>query len=499
MSSECKHPKNLLVIMVDQMRLQAMEFWNSPHFELNTVNDPVLTPNLNRLASESLVLSQAVSNTPVCSPYRAIFYSGRYPRQNGVPANCNSRTAPWQCELKEDLQCWTDLLAAQGYSLGHIGKWHLDAPHSPYVDCYNNRGKTAWNEWCPPHRRHGFQFWYSYGTYDRHLNPMYWKTEASREEYHFVDQWGPEHEADLALQYLVNEDGKYRNPETPFALVVSMNPPHTPFDQVPQRYLERYQHRSIAELLNRPNVPPLDSCPPQARHAATHIREYFAMVTGIDEQVGRILDGLDQLGLQNDTIVLFISDHGCCMGSHGHAFKNVWYAESALIPFLIRCPGVIPPRHEPSLICNGFDIYPTLLDLLGYPLSDTGSLPGRSLAPVFRGEVPVDNNAVAPLFFYQTDPVNWNEPFVEDHLDYGGRGVRTNRYTFVIQFSPSDTQARIELYDHQNDPYEMNNIAAEQPDLCRQLFETVLAPIMHEAGDSKWVETARSLLERQSS
>ena len=78
-----------------------------------------------------------------------------------------------------------------GYRTGYIGKWHLDAPREPYVDCSNNRGAMKWNEWCPPQRRHGFDFWYSYGTYDQHLQPLYWRADSPRHGFHYVDQWGP--------------------------------------------------------------------------------------------------------------------------------------------------------------------------------------------------------------------------------------------------------------------------------------------------------------------
>jgi len=158
------HP-NLVIVFPDQMRGQALGFLGE---------DPVLTPNLDRFASESLALTQAASTYPVCSPARAMLMSGKYPIANRVTGNCTSESAPYGCELREEECCWSNLLQEQGYSLGHIGKWHLDAPREPYIDCANNRGELKWNEWCPPNRRHGFDFWYSYGTYDHHDRPMYW-------------------------------------------------------------------------------------------------------------------------------------------------------------------------------------------------------------------------------------------------------------------------------------------------------------------------------------
>ena len=143
---------NLVFVFPDQMRGQAMGFLNE---------EPVITPNLDKFAKESLVLPQTVSNYPVCSPFRAMLMTGKYPHATKVLNNCYSETTPYDCQLKTDERCWSDILKEKGYSLGYIGKWHLDSPYKPYIDCKNNKGKTAWNEWCPPGRRHGFDFWYA--------------------------------------------------------------------------------------------------------------------------------------------------------------------------------------------------------------------------------------------------------------------------------------------------------------------------------------------------
>jgi len=238
---------NLLIVYPDQWRGQALGCLGE---------DPVVTPRLDALAAESLVLTEAVANYPVCSPSRAMLLSGRYPHANGVLGNCNSAGSEHGYELRSDEACWSDVLAQAGYSLGWIGKWHLDGPRRPYVESPNNSEDFAWNEWTPPERRHGFGFWYAYGTMDDHLRPMYWSTDAPRDGAHRVEQWGPEHETDVALRYLRNEGGALRDPDAPFALVVAMNPPHMPYGKVPERYKEVYEGRSAQELCPRPNVDP---------------------------------------------------------------------------------------------------------------------------------------------------------------------------------------------------------------------------------------------------
>ncbi len=443
--SNSPKPPNLVFVFPDQMRGQALGFMKQ---------DPVITPNLDRFAGESLVLTGAVSNYPVCSPYRAMLMTGKYPRSNGVQSNCNSNSAPYGCELRESDRCWSDVLKERGYCLGYIGKWHLDAPYKPYVKCENNSDRFAWNEWCPPNRRHGFDFWYAYGTYDYHLTPMYWATDSQRNEPIRVKQWGPEHEVDLAIKYIRNVDAKYREPGNPFALVVAMNPPHTPYRLVPQKYVDAYAGKTYKDLINRPNVN-LEGNTPGGKLARQHIKNYFAMITGVDEQFGRLLKALEDQGLKDDTIVVFTSDHGNCIGSHEQPTKNVHYEESMRIPFLIRWPGNIKARHD-NLLLSSPDIYPTLLDLMGFGHDIPREVEGVSHASLFltgEGERPTSQ-------LYIWVPVG--EPAG------GRRGVRTHRYTLMVRKMP-DKPMEYVLHDNVNDPYQLRNVADVKPEVVREL------------------------------
>ena len=452
-------PPNLLIVIPDQMRGQALGFMNE---------DPVVTPHLDRLAEEGLVLEQAVVNYPVCSPMRAMFMTGRYPHSNGVLGNCNSRTAPFGYELRARDRTWSDVLADNGYSLGYIGKWHLDAPREPYVESYNNTEEMAWNEWCPPERRHGFDFWYAYGTYDRHNRPMYWRSDAARDEAHFADQWGPEHEADLAIAYLRNEDGSYRRPDEPFALVVSMNPPHMPYELVPDEYVARYADKTAQDLLVRGNVG-VEGDTPMSELAHAQIKNYFAMVTGVDAQLGRILEALDEEGLANDTVVLFTSDHGNCLGAHEQISKNNHYEESMRVPFLLRWPGELPPRRDDLLISTP-DIFPTLLELMGFAEDVPEDVEGTSHASIFRtGE---GARPLSQLYLW----VPPGEP------DGGRRGVRTHRYTLMIEKLGDGTLATT-LHDIDTDPYQIENVAEEQSDVVNRLIDEELIPWLEKTED----------------
>ena len=454
---------NLLIVLPDQMRGQALGFLGE---------DPVLTPHLDRLATEGLVLTQAISNYPVCSPYRAMLMTGKWPHANRVLTNCHSNSAPFGCELQEEDRCWSDVLADRGYSLGYVGKWHLDAPRRPFVESYNNREDFAWNEWCPPQRRHGFDFWYAYGTFDRHDRPEYWTTDAPREERVKVQQWGPEHEADQAIRYLENEGGDLRDPEKPFALVVAMNPPHMPYELVPREYVEMYGDKGWEELVNRPNVD-VEGDTSGAKLARKHIRNYLAMVTGVDRQLGRILACLDREGLARDTIVLFTSDHGNCLGSHEEVSKNVHWEESMRVPFLIRWPGRIPARRD-DLLISVPDIYPTLLDLMGLSSEIPEGVQGTSHAALFLGgDGPRPTSAL-----YLKIPV--------ENPALGWRGVRTHRYTLAIHRREGQPD-RSFLHDNIADPFQLENLADRRPEVVERLIEEELLPWLRRTGDP-WPE-----------
>ncbi len=250
----------------------------------------MLTPNLDRLAQDSLVLTDAVSNCPLCSPFRAMLMTGTYPPASGVTENCSTLPEAASSYLRPGARCISDVLAEVGYDLGYIGKWHLDRPS------HRRGGRThagTWDTYTPPSRRHGFSFWYAYGIHDNHLAPHYWIGDAPEDRPTTVQAWSPEHEANVAIAYLRDREGRWRREGHPFALFVAMNPPHPPWDLVPDRYLARYRHLGPEDLLVRPNVD-LGARGPEVAAARKFVSSYFAAITGVDEQVGRILRCLDE-------------------------------------------------------------------------------------------------------------------------------------------------------------------------------------------------------------
>ncbi|MEH8183891.1 sulfatase-like hydrolase/transferase [Aeromonas allosaccharophila] len=457
---------NLLVVFPDEMRAHALGFMGQ---------DPSDTPNINRFAKESVVLRQAVSNFPLCTPFRGMLMTGQYPYRNGIQGNSHTGM-PGQfggkdfgIELKKKSVTWSDILSQQGYSMGYIGKWHLDAPSAPFIPSYNNPMEGRyWNDWTAPDRRHGFDFWYSYGTYDKHMSPMYWANNTPRDNPIKVNQWSPEHEADIAIKYLRNENGSYRDKDKPFALVVSMNPPHSPYDEIPKKYLDKFDGKTSKELNSRPNVQwnkeYLEGYGPQ------YFKEYMAMVHGVDEQFGRILDELDSLGLKNDTLVVFFSDHGSCMGSNGEPTKNVHYEESMRIPMIFRLPGKLKPKQD-DLLFSAPDIYPTIFGLLGFEELIPDTVEGSNYVKTLRGEA---GDVVPTSQFYTFMPYGAQS--------YGRRGIRTERYTMVID-RKIGKPLTYTLHDNRNDPYQLHNVAGNHMDLVNQLTEKELIPWLEHTGD----------------
>ncbi|HEY4194696.1 MAG TPA: sulfatase [Mucilaginibacter sp.] len=454
-----KHP-NVLIILVDQYRGQALGLLG---------REDVKTPNLDQLGNNGFVAEQMVSNYPVCSPARAMLMSGKYPLKNKVYGNVNSNTAPYGVELPANMVCWSDILKTNGYSNGYIGKWHLDSPHKPYIPTYNNEGAVAWNEWTSPDRRHGFDYWYAYGTYDRHEHPMYWDTKASRDSFHYVDEWGPQHEADKAIEFLGNSGSTYRDGNKPFALVVSMNPPHSDYKAVPQKYVDLYKNVSIDALIKDPDIPPAGT--PMGDEYRNNIKYYYACIAGVDAQVGRILSYLKQRKLDDNTIVVFMADHGNCLGRHDEISKNNIYEESLRIPFIISWKGHIKAKTDSLTLMNIPDIYPTLLDMAGLQNKVPTDLDGKSFAPyILKGE---GGNAYKEQYILgAVNPPNTNSGF---------RGVRTTRYKLAYVRKKGVVEPY--LFDLKNDPFELKNIYSGNDDIVNTLLPS-LKNWLHKTNDT---------------
>lgn len=468
---------NILYIMPDEFRQRAMGFRGE---------DPVLTPNIDALAAESLELENVFSNYPVCSPHRGMLFTGQYPCTNGVMGNANSQTRQFFVRLPANTLCLPDVLHDNGYTCGYAGKWHLDSPEetdADYLEPRRDDGKI-WDAFTPPQRRHHFDYWFSYGCNDQHLNPHYWDNSPKAEEVkEYKERWSPEVEAEKVIAYIKNENGE-RPEDKPFYFVWAPNPPHMPFDQVPERYKELYKDCDPDELLNAPSFREIKEAKPElppalqeqyeanTALAREEVADYFACVSGVDDYVGQVLEALDEAGLKEDTLVIFASDHGDLMGSHGLIRKGPWFDECLKIPFLLRWPGVLEAGKKDEFLMNTPDIMPTLLGLLGLGAAIPASAEGHDLSQlILTDESPQfteENEEEGALAYYINAAMNT-------------RGVRNFDWFLVAERNAYDEERHI-LYDLKKDPYCLRDVASEHEEVVK-MMRVKLENWMERCGD----------------
>lgn len=398
---------NLLFVFADQLRASSVGYAGE---------EPVITPNLDRFAATGTVFTNAVSMLPVCGPYRGSLLTGRTPTSTGLVLN--------DIALKTTETSIAHCFKAGGYDTAYIGKWHLDGPD-----------RTAAVP--PGPRRQGFDYWMA-ANFEHNYNRSYFTDNEGRVQ--IWDGWDAEAQTDHVIQYLRN-----RESDAPFCLFLSWGPPHHPYRLVPQRYLDIYDPDSIPGRPNCPDVPRRD------------LWGYYAQTTFLDDQFQRLLDMLDAMGLQNDTIVVFTSDHGDMHGSQG-VYKKQWpWNEALKVPFILRYPAQAPGGVKVDTPISVIDIMPTLLGLAGLALPDR--VEGVDLSPVLRG---ASVDAPESVLIMNPCPFSIGDPRGPDQYpDYKGmrleyRGVVTDRFTYVRAIDRPWL-----LYDNWNDPYQMTNLVED--------------------------------------
>ena len=439
---------NLVFVFADQFRKQSVGFMHE---------DSVITPNLDKFAQEGVAFTNAVSTTPICSPFRAMLLTGRFPLSTGITSNCMPGT---DLEMNADEITIGDILKESGYSTGYIGKWHLEIPSLNKSKNPPDSVLDSWDGWTPPGpRRHGFDFWYAYNCNGKHFDPNYWSDRYERID---IDEWSVTHETNKAFDFIKNRDK-----EKPFALFMSWNPPHDPYI-APVEFKALYEKKDLSV---RPNVK--DNQLFRRRYMP-----YMAAVSSCDHEFGRLLNFLKEKKLDNNTIVVFTSDHGEMMGSHGRFAKSVWYEESNGIPFLIRWPGKITPQIEEMPFAS-YNFMPTLLGLLN--LKRPKPVEGDDYSDLLLGK-PQQKASSAFIAMYGNpgkllaigqEPSIWALEADSIHkagIDWrkrGYRGVKTDRYTYVVQ--NEDFQLTRYLYDNQEDPYQINPIIFKENEIKNKL------------------------------
>jgi arylsulfatase A-like enzyme len=429
MSRARKQP-NVLFVFADQLRASSVGYAGQ---------EKVLTPHIDDFAHRNSIFETAVSMMPVCGPYRGCLITGRTPLSTGLIIN--------DIPLKTSEASIGRTFKAAGYDTAYVGKWHLDGPNRP--------APVPAGE-----RRHGFDHWMAANFEHNYSNSHYTDSEGRAHRWKGYDA---EAQTSHVIDFL-----KARNWHNPFCLFLSWGPPHHPYREAPKKYLDMYDPKKIAGRPNCPKVPKED------------LWGYYAQITFIDEQFGRLMKALDELGLAENTIVVFTSDHGDMHGSHG-VYKKQWpWNEATLVPFLLRYPGAVPERQRLKFPISVIDIMPTLLGLAGVPIPDV--VEGVDLSPFVTGK---RSDPPESVLIMNPCPFSIGDPRGEDQVPtYKGmrmeyRGVITDRYTYVRTIDQPWL-----LYDNLIDPYQMHNLIDDPTEgRLRQHLEELMQVHMRTIGD----------------
>lgn len=417
MTDSADRRPNIVFVFADQMRASATGYAGNPD---------VRTPHLDALAGEGVAFMTAVANCPVCTPYRASLLTGRYPLSTGLFVN--------DVRLPESEVTIAEVLAAQGYDTGYIGKWHLDGPE-----------RSAFTP--PGPRRQGFEFWAVGNCTHRYMHSLYYRGDDPKPRY--WEGYDAHAQADLAIEYIRSRDSA-----RPYCLFLSWGPPHNPYDQVPQRYLDLYDPDALYLPGNVPDELRTDG-------TRRELAGYYAHITALDEALGRIVAAIDESDRAEDTILVFTSDHGDMLGSHGRHRKQWPWDESMRVPLVVRFrrrQGA--PRTEDAPI-SVVDLLPTLLALCDVPIPE--AVEGANLAHLITGgagDAP-EEALIASI-----------APFSEAWPGPEWRGVRTRRYTYARTLKGPWL-----LYDNAEDPGQVRNLLAEpgHEALCREMDDRLSA------------------------
>lgn len=414
---------NIVILLADQWRAQALGYADDPN---------VRTPNLDRLAQRSVNFTHAISGVPVCCPARASMLTGQRALTHGVFMN--------DVPLNPDAVSLGKVFKNAGYDTAYLGKWHLNA-----------QGRS---NFIPRERRQGFDYWKVLECTHDYTNSAYYADEAKKLKWDGYDAIAQTKDA---IAWMREPARRLR----PFVLFLAWGPPHDPYQIAPAKYRAMYDP---AKLVLRPNVPATN-----AAAARKMLAGYYAHCTALDDCVGEVWDALRAGGLEDDTLLIFNSDHGDLLGSHGGRNKQQPYDESIRVPLLMHWPAGFgtAPRQLAAPI-NSEDLMPTLLGLCGLKIPKT--VEGLNFSGYLRGGE--DPSGGATL-------IACVAPFGQWTRKMGGReyrGIRTERYTYV-----RDLKGPWLLFDNTADPSQTNNLTGRaesaklQADLDIQLRKKLRA------------------------
>lgn len=434
---------NILFIMSDDHASHAMSCYGS------RINQ---TPNIDRIAHEGMRFDNCFCTNAICSPSRASILTGKYSHLNGVKSI--------EDHIDGRQLTFPKLLQANGYQTAIIGKWHLG--HGGNAD--------------PT----GFDYWAVVPGQGEYHNPAFYVMgELQRFQGYATDLI-----TDFSLDWL-----RRRDKSRPFMLMCHHKAPHRPWEPdekhkhlyedveipEPETFYDDYATRARAavearmridrdmdDLVDLKGRPPEGLTPLEQKkwRYQRYIKDYLRCVASIDDNVGRLLDYLDEEGIAEDTIVIYASDQGFFLGDHGWYDKRFMYEESLRMPFVVRYPREIQAGSTMEAMALNIDFPCTFLDYAGVTIPE--EMQGRSLRPLFNGEIPSDwRTSMYYRYWMHLD---------EYHNVYAHYGVRTHRYKLIYYYAQAlGTSGSVEeprppeweLFDLEKDPYELNNVYSD--------------------------------------
>ena len=418
---------NVLLIIADDLNCDLGAYGNLV----------VKTPNIDRLAERGVLFENAHSQYPWCGPSRASFMTGMYTNQTKIiNNNMNLRNSV------PDVITLGQRFRQQGYQSVRIGKiFHYDNPSA--IGTSGNDDIYSWDQTINPYGRDKIE--------EYKINTLTPRKYGATLSWLAADGKDDEQTDGIAASEAIKKLDDFANRDTPFFLAVGFFRPHTPF-VAPKKYFNLYDQEKIEipeisseyiATLPEPAVKSIRAKKNQLnleKELAQEIKEaYYATISFVDAQVGRILDQLEASGLDKNTVVVFTSDHGYHLGEHGHWQKNTLFENATRIPLIISAPNSENKGEMSMSPVELIDLYPTLMDLTN--INTPQHVVGKSLEPLMKNvNASVRGSALT----------RWRK----------GYSIKTKRYRLTKW--GSNGELGYELYDHKNDKNELINLASNQ-------------------------------------
>ena len=421
--SQSSEKINVLLIIADDLNCDLGAYGNVI----------VQTPNIDRLAEKGVLFENAHNQYPLCGPSRASFMTGMYTNQTNITKNnINIRNSV------PDVITLGQRFRQQGYQSVRIGKmFHYDNPSA--IGTSGNDDIYSWDQTINPYGRDKLE--------EFKINTLSPRKYGGTLSWLSADGEDEEQTDGIGASEAIKKLDFFQKNNTPFFLAVGFFRPHTPF-LAPKKYFDLYEKEKIEipkissdylSTLPEPAVKSIRAKKNQLnlkKERAQEIKEaYYATISFVDAQVGRIIDKLESTGLDKNTVIVFTSDHGYHMGEHGHWQKQTLFENATRIPLIISIPNLKNKGKKSNSPVELIDLYPTLMDILN--INTPKHVVGKSLEPIIKNvDTTIRGSALT----------RWRN----------GYSIKTKRYRLTKW--GKNGELGYELYDHKNDKNELNNL-----------------------------------------